>query len=81
MKEEKVRGEKIVDKNMTIGRIIVQKGEIAGRIIDQYLCSDEGKICCPSTTLMLGYAAELKGQSARLPVLLEELNLLPDFSV
>lgn len=75
-----MKGKRMIDKNMTIGQIIAAKGEIAGRIIDRFLCSDEGKICCPGTTLMLGFAADKKGQSACLPVLLEELNLLPDSS-
>jgi hypothetical protein len=63
-------------ENMTIGDIIRQYGPRAGQLIDEALCTGEGKVCCPGTTLKLGYAAALKGKEGVLPELVRKISEL-----
>ena len=65
-----------VTAETTIGKIVLGKGEEAGQIIDDVLCTGEGKVCCPGTSLQLGHAAQQKGKSEDLPALIERLNSL-----
>ena len=61
--------------SMTIGEIVCRFGIKAGEIIDSALCKDD-KVCCPGTTLQLGYAARITGNSHKLAELIAELKKL-----
>jgi len=66
---------KKIDRKTTIAHVIAMKGELAGTIIDRYLCNGE-KTCCPGTTLTLETAAYLKRKEHKLVQLIDELNKL-----
>lgn len=66
-----------ITEEMTIAEVIVWKGVKAGELIDKYLC-DSVKTCCPGTTLQLKTAAHMMGKMENLPILLKELNELPN---
>jgi hypothetical protein len=68
----------MITAETTIGKIIEEKGEKAGEMMDAVFCDNEERMCCPGTSHQLGYAAYLKGKEAELPQLLNDLNRLPD---
>jgi hypothetical protein len=69
---------RMINTDMTIGQIIAKKGTVAGELMDRYFCDDGERVCCPGTSLVLDYAANIKAKTDILPKLLEELNALPD---
>ncbi|MDD5031796.1 MAG: hypothetical protein PHR36_01995 [Patescibacteria group bacterium] len=66
----------VITAEMTIGEIVRWKGMRAGELMDEALCDNGEKACCPGVSLQLGYAAHLKGKEAQLPGLIEKLNQL-----
>ena len=70
----------IITQVSAIGDVVRQKGPEAGEMIDALLCDSVERVCCPGTTLQLGYAAKLKGKSEEeLNKLIEKLNKLPNY--
>jgi len=64
-----------IAKESVIGKVILQKGIEAAEIMKKFFCI--GK-CWTDTTLKLEHIAHLAGKEDNLPVLLKELNKLPD---
>ena len=67
---------KAIDGQTSVGRVIMQKGMDAAKIIDKFFCLKSG--CCAGTTHELGFAAKLRDKGGELPSLIDRLNSLPD---
>ena len=67
-----------ITKETTIGDVIRQKGKAAGEMMDEFLCDNEERICCPGTTVTLEHAAHLKDKLIKLGPFIAELNKLKD---